>query len=123
MRYDTFHPGQVWLDTEKTEMYEKYLDPTLSAEERADDLLSENEFGRKICADTVWICGAAFGRWSISVWDGAGFLSVCEHAENTGRGGNCDRGIAETDHGGKPASYPGNFPCGDGNRIFASGSN
>ena len=37
MRYDAFHPGQVWLDTEKTEMYEKYLDPTLSAEERADD--------------------------------------------------------------------------------------
>ena len=47
MRYDAFHPGQVWLDTEKTEMYEKYLDPTLSAEERADDLLAKNEFGRK----------------------------------------------------------------------------
>ena len=47
MRYDAFHPGQVWLDTEKTEMYEKYLDPTLSAEERADDLLAKMSLDEK----------------------------------------------------------------------------
>ena len=92
MRYDAFHPGR-WLDTEKTEMYEKYLDPTLSAEERADDLLAKVGLDEKFAEHSVDLRSGflengayPYGMGQVSCL----FTSMLKHWTRE----NCDRGIA-----------------------------
>ena len=61
------------MKQEKTEMYEKYLDPVLSAEERADDLLAKMSLDEKFAQTQCGFAAVSYTHLGKQSADGVDF--------------------------------------------------